>query len=631
VNKKVAGYRKALYGVLVLALVFFAVTKLSTVVTLAKGAEYTDPFTSTQEAALYLRQGLMNREAEISFWVTLPSGDQDDVVAYMSEIWNKSLEHDKTCPTAGDYLESNRGTVDMGASWYTNPLVGNFTYTVPGVRSNPPVDYLSTKAQEDEVKQVLDAAVADLNLEGKSEYYKVKAIYDYVRLNVTYDKSLTDHSTYSAAVKRKSVCQGYSSMLYYMMLKAGIDCRIITGQGNGGAHGWNIVKIGDTWYNVDVTWDSDQGSDRYFLLSDATFNTLGGGHTRDAKYLTEEFVSAHPITTVDNPFKDDEGLDGVVLRGCGVRISTYINVYYNFAIPNYDNDMRVKFTFPDDAAGTYTQTAICTETGKYTDGTSYYQFECMVPSSRLTDAVEAQVISGDKKSEVYRVSVQKYANVILNHKPDDPTDDPSAEEREILIALLTYGAYSQKYTGYKTDKLANVGLTDPIPTLNVPIDFQYFGDPFTAPEKKNGIEYYASSLLLRSQNSLRYYFVLDDMSELNQYSFYCNGTSDAYKLTPVVKGNYVYVEVSGIPYNRLNNMCHIYVKKNGAAVFDFKYNPMNYIKIALTKYAAQDPAVSENLANNMKALYLYFRMTNKYASGGDATHQWDQTYPITLN
>ena len=68
-----------------------------------------------------------------------------------------------------------------------------------------------------------------------------------------------------------------------MLLKAGIDCRIIVG--NAGCfmegfedyeyHAWNIVDIDGSYYHVDVTWD-DPITDRMggvnhsnFLLSDS--------------------------------------------------------------------------------------------------------------------------------------------------------------------------------------------------------------------------------------------------------------------------------------------------------------------------------------------------------------------------
>lgn len=64
-------------------------------------------------------------------------------------------------------------------------------------------------------------------------------------------------------------------MLFYRLCKeAGLSVRIISGTGNGGAHAWNIVRIGSKYYNVDCTWDG-QGAATYnnFLLkSEADFS-----------------------------------------------------------------------------------------------------------------------------------------------------------------------------------------------------------------------------------------------------------------------------------------------------------------------------------------------------------------------
>ena len=52
-----------------------------------------------------------------------------------------------------------------------------------------------------------------------------------------------------------------------MCREAGLSVRTVSGIGNGQSHAWNIVKIGDYYYNVDATWDgqSDVTMDYYFL------------------------------------------------------------------------------------------------------------------------------------------------------------------------------------------------------------------------------------------------------------------------------------------------------------------------------------------------------------------------------
>lgn len=89
-------------------------------------------------------------------------------------------------------------------------------------------------------------------------------------------------------IGKKAVCQGYTNLFYRLALEAGLDARIITGYGNSGMRGWNIVKIGDAYYNLDATWDCmHREGYRYFLQCDKDFLY----HERDEEYLTPEFYA----------------------------------------------------------------------------------------------------------------------------------------------------------------------------------------------------------------------------------------------------------------------------------------------------------------------------------------------------
>jgi len=102
-------------------------------------------------------------------------------------------------------------------------------------------------------------------------------------------------------------------MLFYkFMIELNIPCKYITGIGiseDPGEHGWNIVKLGDKWYNIDVTWDdpmhyntdeslSEENKIIYdnFLKGSKEFNIK---HKKDKKFETEEFASQFPISETD--------------------------------------------------------------------------------------------------------------------------------------------------------------------------------------------------------------------------------------------------------------------------------------------------------------------------------------------
>lgn len=57
-----------------------------------------------------------------------------------------------------------------------------------------------------------------------------------------------------------AVCEGYSKLFYLLCITNGIDCRIVGGDYSNDvdhlkdAHEWNMVKLNNTWYNIDTTF-----------------------------------------------------------------------------------------------------------------------------------------------------------------------------------------------------------------------------------------------------------------------------------------------------------------------------------------------------------------------------------------
>ena len=171
--------------------------------------------------------------------------------------------------------------------------------------------YYTTAAQETELTAAVNSLKSELNLDGKTDYEKVKAIYDYMTANISYDyENLNDpdytlkYTAYAALLNKTSVCQGYAALFYRMACEYGIDARMISGKslnniGQKENHGWNIVKLGDKYYNLDATWDSTWDSDKtthdFFLKSNDSFEN----HERNTEFTTSGFNAAHPMSGTD--------------------------------------------------------------------------------------------------------------------------------------------------------------------------------------------------------------------------------------------------------------------------------------------------------------------------------------------
>lgn len=79
------------------------------------------------------------------------------------------------------------------------------------------------------------------------------------------DAKYHTQSAYSALVDGKTVCAGYSEAYALICNALNIDSVCVTSSN----HEWNEVRVGDSWYNVDCTWDDKTTTlYKYFMVSD---------------------------------------------------------------------------------------------------------------------------------------------------------------------------------------------------------------------------------------------------------------------------------------------------------------------------------------------------------------------------
>jgi len=87
--------------------------------------------------------------------------------------------------------------------------------------------------------------------------------YEYEDVNTI---PLIKHTAYGALVDNEAVCDGYSKALYLLLKKVGIENIIISGTTGNVAHAWNVVKLEDEWYHLDVTSDSITSDGKKYLM-----------------------------------------------------------------------------------------------------------------------------------------------------------------------------------------------------------------------------------------------------------------------------------------------------------------------------------------------------------------------------
>jgi len=90
-------------------------------------------------------------------------------------------------------------------------------------------------------------------------------IHDYLIKNIKYTDNTSGNdgyirSIYGGLIKGEGVCEAYARSFQALMLKLGVETYLISGKASGVDHLWNIIKLNNNYYHVDLTWDDNDSS-----------------------------------------------------------------------------------------------------------------------------------------------------------------------------------------------------------------------------------------------------------------------------------------------------------------------------------------------------------------------------------
>ena len=156
----------------------------------------------------------------------------------------------------------------------------------------------------------------------KSDYENELAIHDYLVSNITYvDNGGSTFNAYDALINGEAVCSGYTESFKTFMDMLGIENYTISGKAGNEQHIWNVVRLGNDWYQVDVTWDDPVGGSpdyidhSYFNISDAD---MAIDHTWDSeindKNPANGYVYTYPVQAKITSVGTQYDLDRYIYR-----------------------------------------------------------------------------------------------------------------------------------------------------------------------------------------------------------------------------------------------------------------------------------------------------------------------------
>lgn len=182
--------------------------------------------------------------------------------------------------TEGNQIVS-MGYHGYNASSFSSQITNNICYKINFQYYLDSPTLLQYKKQtEDKAIKILCENVA----KSMPDYYKEKIIHDYIADNTTYSKEDGDisHTAYNLLINGKGVCEAYADSAKIMFDLLGIENYIVIGTASNSEgtanHSWNIVKLDNGFYNLDITWDDPVGllaitDYSYFNLTDLEIAT----------------------------------------------------------------------------------------------------------------------------------------------------------------------------------------------------------------------------------------------------------------------------------------------------------------------------------------------------------------------
>ena len=120
----------------------------------------------------------------------------------------------------------------------------------------------SEKKLRKQVEQAVNQIMAVPGLQNMTDFQKEVFVHDFIINNVEYDNTYGDngariepYTVYGALVNHKAVCEGIAKTTKLLLNMLDVKCIVVSGDYDGHGHAWNIVKLDDWAYNLDVTMD----------------------------------------------------------------------------------------------------------------------------------------------------------------------------------------------------------------------------------------------------------------------------------------------------------------------------------------------------------------------------------------
>lgn len=199
--------------------------------------------------------------------------------------------------------------------------------------------FMQREALAEKVKSLAEVCRAS---NPETDYDAALWLHDWLIQNADYDTSYTEYDPEGVLLRGKGVCQSYALAYLLLLDQLDIECQYVVSASMN--HSWNLVKLNNKWYHVDVTWDDPKGggmeNHAYFCLSDTYMK-------RDHTWIYSDYPAANDdslnynlndptITPVDSEDAIKAAMDAAVAE----NVSSV--TFYNSSTGSFDLQTALK-------------------------------------------------------------------------------------------------------------------------------------------------------------------------------------------------------------------------------------------------------------------------------------------------
>lgn len=271
------------------------------------GAEGEATRTLTYTGGVVLRSIPRGTEDSALLQLAYTLTDMPYIILGESYTWDVFLSggvQPYNCSAVLAYKPMDQGEFEEGTEWAAIDVVpvenGSFSYTFTGegryfwqlevkdaagqslIFQTRIYEAYTSDEESDETTLVgkVNSIIAELITDDMSDYSRARVLHDWIISYANYDYSEDPYRDASGVLLHKTgVCDSYARAYLMLCTAAGLECVYVGGTAGSnadpdlwGPHGWNLVKLGGSWYHVDCTWDDpgEGGYERhdYFCLDD---------------------------------------------------------------------------------------------------------------------------------------------------------------------------------------------------------------------------------------------------------------------------------------------------------------------------------------------------------------------------